>query len=261
MSLAGITSLASQTSTNPSNFVTTRRQDANQLFSALENGDLSGAQTAYNKLASLSSTTNGGPYNGPKLSSDFAAIGQALQNGDLTGAQEAGLQLGQDLLAANQRIHGGGGGSNGGNANLQETPSVIINLSGLVDQVNPNNATISPVAATSSTTSAAATPVASTTGTTPATSSTSGTTSGTSNTGTPPEIVINLGGANGPTVDLNVDGSQIEISLAGPAGSGNAPSAIDLNFGAAANGSPIQLNLGDASSTNPAQAIGISILA
>ncbi len=256
MSLAGITSLASNISTNPSNFITTRRQDANQLFSALEKGDLAGAQTAYNQLASLSTSTNGGPYTGPKLSSDFAAIGQALQNGNLSGAQEAGLQLGQDLLAANQRAHGG----NGGSANPQETPSVVINLSGLIDQVNPNNDATSPVAATSPTNSALPAPTASTTSATSSTS-TSGSTSGTSSTGTAPEIVINLGGANGPTLDLNVNGSQIEISLAGASGATNSPSTIDLNFGAAANGSQIELNLGNGNSTNPAQALGISILA
>ncbi len=249
MSLAGINSLASTPGTGSSEFNTIRKQDSNQLFSALENGDLSGAQSAYSRLAALNDKGSGGPYIGPKLSSDFAAIGQALQNGDLTGAQEASLQFGQDLLAANEKLHGG-------NGNPQPTPSVVVNLSRLIDEVNPNNANSTPAAATPSTNSTAPTPVTSTTGSTPTSSSTGSTTAGTT-----PEIVINLGGANGPTLDLNVGGSQIEISLAGANGTTNSPPTIDLNFGGAANGSPIELNLGNGNSTNPAQAIGISILA
>lgn len=248
MSLAGITSLANA-STSPSNFVSTRRQDANQLFTALENGDLAGAQAAYTQLASLSKTSNGGPYTGPKLSSDFAAIGQALQNGDLTGAQEAALQFGQDLLAANQKLHGGNGGT-------QQSPSVVVNLSGLIDQVNPNNAAATPVAATSSINSGSATSASSGNATPSSTS-----TSASGATGSTPEIVINLGGANGPTLDLNVDGSQIEISLANSSG-GNSPSTIDINFGGGvAAGSPIEISLGNANSANPSQALGISLLA
>lgn len=246
MSVAGITSLAN-VSTNPSNFVSTRRQDANQLFSALENGDLAGAQAAYTQLASLSKTSNGGPYTGPKLSSDFAAIGQALQNGDLTGAQEAALQFGQDLLAANQKLHGGNGGA-------QQNPSVVVNLSGLINQVNPNDAAAIPVAATSSANSGAATSASSG-------NATASSTSAPGTTGSTPEIVINLSGANGPTLDLNVDGSQIEISLANGS-SGNSPSTIDLNFGGGvAAGSPIEISLGNGNSTNPSQTLGISLLA
>lgn len=151
MSLAGINSLASTPGTGSSEFNTIRKQDSNQLFSALENGDLSGAQSAYSQLAALNDKGSGGPYIGPKLSSDFAAIGQALQNGDLTGAQEASLQFGQDLLAANEKLHGG-------NGNPQPTPSVVVNLSRLIDEVNPNNANSTPAAATPSTTSAAQRP-------------------------------------------------------------------------------------------------------
>lgn len=253
MSLAGITSLASTPGAGTSEFNTIRKQDANQLFSALENGDLSGAQAAYSQLAALNNKGSGGPYIGPKLSSDFAAIGQALQNGDLTGAQEASLQFGQDLLAANEKLHGG-------NGNPQPTPPVVVNLSGLIDQVSPNNANSTPVAATPSTNTAAATPVASTTGST-APTPTSNSTGGTNNAGNTPEIVINLGGANGPTLDLNVDGSQIEISLGGASGTTNSPSTIDLSLGGAAGGSPIEINFGNSNSANPSQAFGISILA
>jgi hypothetical protein len=248
MSLAGITSLASTPAAGSSEFNTIRKQDSNQLFSALENGDLSGAQAAYSKLAALNNKGSGGPYIGPKLSSDFAAIGQALQNGDLTGAQEASLQFGQDLLAANEKLHGG---------NPQPTPPAVVNLSGLIDEVNPKNVNSTPVAATPSTNSTTPTPVASTTGSTPTSSSIAST----SATGTTPEIVINLGGTNGPTLDLNVGGSQIEISLAGASGATNSPSTIDLNFGGTTNASPIELTLGNSNSSNPAQSIGISILA
>ena len=245
MSLAGISSLASTSGIIANEFNTVRKQDSNQLFSALENGDLKGAQAAYSQLAALNDKGSGGPYIGPKLSSDFAAIGQALQNGDLAGAQEAALQFGQDLLAANEKLRGGNGGTQ------QTTPSVVVNLSGLIDQVNPNNAAATPVAATSSTNSSAATSV-SWGNATPSSTSTSGT------TGATPEIVINLGGPNGPSLDLNLNGSEIEISLANGSGN-NSASTIDLNFGGGATGSPIEISFGNNTSTNPSP--GISVVA
>jgi len=240
MSLAGLSSIPSNTSSNPTDFLTTRRQDASQLFSALENGDLAGAQSAYTQLAALSKSGSGGPYTGPKLTSDFAAIGQALQNGDLTGAQDAALQFGQDLIAANQKIRSREIAS----PVPPQSPSVVVNLSGSAD------------AAASATSGSAATATALAPVASGSTSS-----SGTTGSGAAPEIVINLGGANGtPSIDLNIDGSQIEISLANAAG-GNSPSAIDLNFGSAAAGSQIEINLANNNSSNSPQAFGINVVA
>ncbi len=247
MSFAGLSSISPTASANPSDFLAVRRQDTGQLFSALESGNLAGAQAAFQQLSSLTTSSNGNPFTGPKLSSDFTAIGQALQNGDLTGAQEAALKFGQDLVAANQKIHGA-------NNNQTQTPSVVVNLSGI--DTNPATAPVAAAPSTDSTISSTAgtAPSGSTSGT--SISPTSGSTSGTS------EIVINLGGANGsPIIDLNVGGSQIEISLAGANANGNSPSAIDLNFGGAANGSQIEISLANGSSGNPSETLGINVVA
>ena len=82
-------------------FYQTRQADLKQLGSALQSGDLNGAQQTYNALAALG---QGGPFANSEPSSttsrgkDFEAIGQALQSGDwqerrqlfaaLTGKQE-----------------------------------------------------------------------------------------------------------------------------------------------------------------------------
>ncbi len=67
------------------------RQDFQQLASALQSGDLSGAQTAYSSIQQLlQANTNSSSSSSPNtLQSDFAALGQALSSGSLTQAQSA----------------------------------------------------------------------------------------------------------------------------------------------------------------------------
>lgn len=62
-----------------------RQQSFKDLNSALQSGDLAGAQKAFSGLTGGADTMSG---SGP-----LAQIGQALQNGDLAGAQKAGQQL------------------------------------------------------------------------------------------------------------------------------------------------------------------------
>ncbi|MBI1395885.1 MAG: hypothetical protein GC151_07880 [Betaproteobacteria bacterium] len=64
-----------------------RQQNFKSLVSAVQSGDLGGAQKAY---ASLASGARGASANSP-----LAQIGKALQSGDLAGAQQA-LQSLQD---------------------------------------------------------------------------------------------------------------------------------------------------------------------
>jgi len=71
-----------------------RAQDLTALGRALQSGNLSLAQAAFNAASSLQSTFGTGPF--PRLvgaTSAFNAVGQALQNGDLAGARAAGKQL------------------------------------------------------------------------------------------------------------------------------------------------------------------------
>ena len=73
-----------------------RATDLSQLGSALQSGDLKGAQQAYNSVVALGETgpfANGVPFILVPRERDFAKIGQALQKGDLAGAQQAFSQL------------------------------------------------------------------------------------------------------------------------------------------------------------------------
>src|SRR5271156_2024695 len=75
------------------------KQDFNQLASALQSGDLSGAQSAYSNIQQLfqanpgASPSNATSNGSNTVQSDFAALGQALQSGDLSQAQSAFSQL------------------------------------------------------------------------------------------------------------------------------------------------------------------------
>src|SRR5580698_7094627 len=91
------------------------KQDFQQLASALQSGNLSGAQSAYSNIQQLlqgnqgSSTSNTGSTStgSNTLQNDFAALGQALQSGDLSTAQSAFAQLQSDFQAS--RPSGGAG--------------------------------------------------------------------------------------------------------------------------------------------------------
>ena len=73
-------------------FYQSRLADLKQLGSALQGGDLNGAQQAYNTLAALGQSgpfANSEPFSKSSRAQAFDAIGQALQAGDLAGAQAA----------------------------------------------------------------------------------------------------------------------------------------------------------------------------
>jgi len=101
-----ISDLAPQQWQNPFQEI---KQDFQQLASALQSGNLSGAQSAYSNIQQLlqgspgSSTSNSSTSTGSNtLQNDFAALGQALQSGDLTTAQSAFAQLQTDFQASHQ---------------------------------------------------------------------------------------------------------------------------------------------------------------
>lgn len=73
-------------------FYQTRQSDLKQLGSALQSGDLAGAQQAYSALAALGQDgpfANSEPFSKSGKAQAFDAVGQALQAGDLAGAQTA----------------------------------------------------------------------------------------------------------------------------------------------------------------------------
>jgi hypothetical protein len=73
-------------------FYQTRQSDVKQLGSALQSGDLSGAQTAFAELTALGQSgpfANSEPFAKSTRDQAFNTIGQDLQAGDLAGAQAA----------------------------------------------------------------------------------------------------------------------------------------------------------------------------
>ena len=100
-----ITDLSQQYQQNPLQQI---RKDFNQLASALQSGDLSGAQSAYSSIQQLlqdnqsSSNSISGSNGTSTIQNDFATLGQALQSGDLSQAQSAFSQLQSDFKAASQ---------------------------------------------------------------------------------------------------------------------------------------------------------------
>lgn len=85
------------------------RQDFGELAKALQNGDLSEAQSAYSSIQQiLGNNSSSSSSDSPSvLQTDFAALGQALQMGDLGQAQSAFSQLQND--AASQAPGSGAG--------------------------------------------------------------------------------------------------------------------------------------------------------
>ena len=92
------------------------RQDFGQLVSALNSGDLSGAQQAYSALSQLQGNGQGPNPSNP-LSQALAQIGQALQNNNLNGAQQALAALQQSSGSHHSHGHhhhsGGTSGATG----------------------------------------------------------------------------------------------------------------------------------------------------
>jgi hypothetical protein len=92
------------------------RTDYQNLASALQAGNLSAAQNAYNSISQDQQNGPQPPANSPAAQA-FASLGQALQSGDLSGAQQAFSSLQTDMQAARQSHgahgahHGGGGDS------------------------------------------------------------------------------------------------------------------------------------------------------
>jgi len=98
-------------------FYQNRQADVKQLGSALQSGDLNGAQQAYNALAALAQSgpfASSEPFSKSSRAQAFEAVGQALQSGDLAGAQAAFATL---------------TGKNSSGGASQAAPSAVVNLS------------------------------------------------------------------------------------------------------------------------------------
>ena len=100
-------------------FYQNRQADLKQLDSALQSGDLNGAQQAYNALAALGQSgpfANSEPFSKSSRAQAFNAIGEALQAGDLARAQAAFATLtGKQSNSA---------------SSAQATSAAVVNLTG-----------------------------------------------------------------------------------------------------------------------------------
>lgn len=118
MSVQGISSSSSLFTPNAKNNSSSIGSDVKNLVTAIQSGDLKGAQNAFSQIQSLIQSTPGASAqqnNGQQrqLSTDLAAIGSALQSGDISGAQVALKKLGQNMQSTaktrhHHRHHGGG---------------------------------------------------------------------------------------------------------------------------------------------------------
>ena len=121
------TAAVSSTSIDQQQYLQTRHTDLKQLEQSLKNGDLAGAQAAYQNIVALGQSgpfATRNPFKQSQRAQDFNAVGEALKAGDLAGAQHAfatlratfqqgGLQT--DPPAANPAAASG--------------PEIILNLS------------------------------------------------------------------------------------------------------------------------------------
>ena|SRR5271168_1733196 len=85
-----------------------RREDFDTLQSALQSGNISGAQSAFaaflQDVQKTAQTAGSASLFGPgtQASKDLQALGSALQSANLAGAQKAFATLQQDIQAAGQ---------------------------------------------------------------------------------------------------------------------------------------------------------------
>jgi hypothetical protein len=115
------------------------KADFQALSTALQSGDLSGAQTAFAQLqkdnpriaqalnsSSGSSASSGTSSSGSSPTSALQSLGSALQNGDLSGAQAALAQVQQNAPtqhAGHGHHHHGGAAASTDNATTTSSPT------------------------------------------------------------------------------------------------------------------------------------------
>ncbi len=101
MTISAISSFSASQTSNYQNY----KQAFSQLTNALQSGNLSAAQSAYDTLASSPAAQGTGP-----LAQALQQIGQDLQSGDLADAQQALASLQQQQQAHGHHHHHHSGG-------------------------------------------------------------------------------------------------------------------------------------------------------
>jgi hypothetical protein len=107
VAISGVGSNANTYQPNVQSTYKQRQQDFQNLASALQSGDLTGAQTTFAALQKLQqgrqtqSGQQGNSSTNP-ISTDITALGKALQSGDISGAQSAFATLQKDFQSLQQ---------------------------------------------------------------------------------------------------------------------------------------------------------------
>jgi hypothetical protein len=108
MSISGIsasTNIYQAYQTSGQNKSAQFRQDFQDLTSALQSSDLTGAQKAVTDLQQLMPNSSAGDQTQNAFPTDLNAVGQALQSGDQSDVQAAFAKLQQDVQSAQGHHH------------------------------------------------------------------------------------------------------------------------------------------------------------
>jgi len=161
MSISSISSNSGVSQTDWRSLMNQWRQDFKQLASALQSGDLAGAQKAYSALQQLQQSSQSGGQSSSQqqansgnspIQNDFAALGKALSSGDLSGAQTAFSQLQTDMQAAFQNgASGGVQSAHHGHHHHQHVSSASDSDSATADQTTATSSARSQGGSTGST--------------------------------------------------------------------------------------------------------------
>ena len=121
MSISGVSANNGLYQTSMTSIISQRKQDFQNLASALQSGDLSGAQKAFAQLQqdgpNAGQTQNSqNPNQGNGQNNPFQALASALQSGDLSGAQQAFSQLQQSMKSHHHHHKHGADSSQSGSA-------------------------------------------------------------------------------------------------------------------------------------------------
>jgi hypothetical protein len=161
MSVAGISSTAltqtlaapqstpgsSQTTSTWQAYIKERHPEVVALGEALQSGNLSAAEQAYNNLVALGNTLPGdNPFVRSDRALDFNAIGGALANGNLGQAQQAFAQLRATFGQKLPPVQGSSGASPDAVVTLSSS-GVAPAASGAVPEIVPNQISPNEVAA------------------------------------------------------------------------------------------------------------------
>jgi Skp family chaperone for outer membrane proteins len=243
-----------------------RQADLAQLGQALQSGDLTGAQQAFDALTALGQSgpnKNGQLFQRADRTQDFQAIGQALQSSDLAGAQSAFASLAGTFGPQSQQAQSAISAYNGVTEiiiNFLGPPTPTIQPTGPpIFQAPPKEPPVSvgpPVGPpvfnpglVGPPVSIAPPPIEPPVSQPPPIS-----------TGSGAEIVINVGGASGNNISGGSTAPELVINLGQGSGSSSAsPEEVTINLGSGSAGAQVTIDTTQGTNANSAEQVTINL--